>query len=135
MKNTVTFETAQRLKNAGFPQPMPEAGQVWYANDVNMRVSIVHVSGRAVNHVNQGYMLIYNTPIREFKTDCVFAPTATDILAQMPDGYSLVKFSGNLFVCTNDQLRIVAEFKYVLSDNPAEAAALAWLKLNEKNPG
>ena len=132
MKNIVTFETAKRLKEAGFPQPMPEAGQVWYANDVNMRVSIVHVGGRAVNHVNQGYMLIYNTPIREFKTDCVFAPTATDILREMP---------GTILVLENygSQGKAWELWKNggLISElgDPAEAAALAWLKLNEKNPG
>jgi hypothetical protein len=30
MKNVVSFETAKRLKNAGFPQPNYEFGQVWY---------------------------------------------------------------------------------------------------------
>ena len=30
MKDIVSFETAKQLKEAGFPQPMPEAGQFWY---------------------------------------------------------------------------------------------------------
>lgn len=30
MKNVVTFEAARALKEAGFPQPEPEAGQAWY---------------------------------------------------------------------------------------------------------
>ena len=30
--NTVSFETAKRLKEAGFPQPDPEFGQFWYHN-------------------------------------------------------------------------------------------------------
>lgn len=27
----VSFETAKKLKEAGFPQPSPEFGQMWYA--------------------------------------------------------------------------------------------------------
>ena len=33
MKDIVSFDTAKRLKEAGFPQPAPAPGQFWYNSE------------------------------------------------------------------------------------------------------
>lgn len=77
MKNVAIFETAVRLKEAGFPQPMPGAGQFWYNETGIAGVLISSVEWRGFDGdaetVLDGYF------IRDF----VFAPTATDVLEQL----------------------------------------------------
>lgn len=76
---------------------------------------------------------VVNKEIRLFP-DCVFAPTATDILRELPyhyhigldEGFMIKEFlwfgdAGYEFNAKSDSL-----------ENPAEAAAGAWLKLNDK---
>ncbi len=128
MKNIVRFETAKRLKEAGFPQPEPERGQVWYTE---YRKTYIILSGDKTIHghiESWGVMEVINI-LRIYGR--AFAPTATDILLQMPDGYGLFKFSGNLFVCTDSQV-LKVDNPYVISDNPAEAAAAAWLEIQKQ---
>jgi len=102
--NTVTFETAKRLKEAGFPQPEPEFGQVWYSPNGAIRVI---------------YIKTY---------DLVFAPSATDILKEIP-------FFGSLsfeVYETRFEFRVWEGLKLIAkNENPHEAAALAWLSIQE----
>ncbi|GAB4486619.1 MAG: hypothetical protein OHK0019_00600 [Saprospiraceae bacterium] len=107
MKNIVTFETARRLKEAGFPQPgmayftcffYDENGEMWRPGHLTLNPDI-------------------------------FAPTATDILEQLPSKWSLRHYDLEgepVFSCAEKDADIY------MNPNPAEAAALAWLAINEK---
>lgn len=97
MFNYVTFETAKKLKEAGFPQPEPfPVGQVWYC-------------------------LVYGTwfPLPQMRgSNSIYAPTATELLL---DGWSLVRERID-YCAAKDGVRFT---EWVTS--PAEAAASAWL--------
>lgn len=113
MKNIVSFDTAKRLKEAGFPQP---------------------------EYIDAGFCYDHNgelTYIRECSFPpggaygLTFAPTATDILEQLSDNMGL-----HYMVGLNDWRRswqciCFSIFdhpeKYWFADGPAEAAALAFL--------
>lgn len=129
MKNHTTYETARALKEAGFPQPEPEFGQVWYDND-----------GYAFICLDDGYMV--SSPGTVFCPgdlgDMFYAATVTDILREielyfqrMP-GYSveisLTPLIGE-FVC-----RVFEDLPFdgmkpiqCFDVNPAEACASAYL--------
>ena len=141
MKNTVSFETARRLKEAGFPQPEPEAGQFWYIDKLGILGEkyppyIVNFAG-----VYDIYFSSVGVPYSErahvgnrlkkemFKQAGIFAPTATDILMELPSKWSLRHYDLEgepVFSCAargND---------LYMNANPAEAAAFVWLAINEK---
>lgn len=122
MKDIVTFETAVRLKEAGFPQPTPEAGQWWY--NPNGILFVVYLAHETVELHEMGRR---NTSVGHYWEDWTFAPTATDILRETPE-YFLWKYK------TKDMwgLSLSVWYDYVQKSNPAEAAAEAWLKLNTK---
>jgi len=106
MKNIVTFETAQRLKEAGFPQPNWSFGQYWYNK--------------------HSALFPFTNDIRNAAKTWFFAPTATDILAQIT-GHSLtfsIESGWHCFFISRNGV-IYSDFQ---SDNPAEAAAAAWLQ-------
>ncbi len=129
MKNIVSFETARRLKEAGFPQPEPEVGQVWVEPEgIAYVIALIRDTefwGRYMNHVDR----IDECDISEIKNDA-FCPTATDILLDMPDGYRLTRVNRGMFLCTEEEPLLGTDGCKV---NPAEAAALAWFKLHETN--
>lgn len=130
MSQTVTFETAKRLKEAGFPQPEFAVGQYWY--DIDGEAFWVkcdaspHIHGEWVGDDHSGFVEIPHG-------EEVFAPTATDIIREFErlqkskwirlgmsrDGYEcyLYAFGG-----------IRDSFCH---ENPAEACAEAWLKHKE----
>lgn len=82
--NTVTFETAIALKDAGFPQPERAPGQFWYNQKGLLHVVFIEGGegrcflsvddGDAWPCVDEGY---------------IFAPQAHDILEQLPEGWIL----------------------------------------------
>ncbi len=82
MKNITTFETARALKEVGFPQPEPEAGQVWYDKD----------GERFVCLSSTGYMVavdggdVFQAPDM---SGLIYAATATDILRELDEEYTL----------------------------------------------
>ena len=125
MKNTVSFETAKRLFETGFPQPETvQEGQFWYSCIVRK------TRERELRYINQ-FDRTGILPTEFFACYPYFAPTATDILAQLGDNY-------NLTICSQffrvEQMKADEYFviNYWQSDNPAEAAALAWLEIHEK---
>lgn len=129
MNNIVSFETAKRLKEAGFPQPEFAKLQLWY-NERNI------VSIAWANHGNNFDIIQVATPIRVsrdwFYQNMVFAPSATDILLFMPDDTMLYRANLNMFLCWTRKDRLPMIGDGICMDNPAEACAIAWLKFNEK---
>lgn len=122
MQNHVTFETSLRLKEAGFPQPTPEAGQFWWFvryPDGTARKEVICV-------VIKGAMKPMDGDNLEGKQEFVFAPTSADILRELPVGFCIVNFG---------KFGFGAEFEkheYIRDQNPAEAAAQAFLNLKAK---
>lgn len=127
MKNVVTFETALRLKEAGFPQPNFATGQFWY-NDLG---ALSFVGRKELNEKTGKHDYFYCTSVESGRTDffqpiandAFFAPTAIEILQGLQ--YADLTFRDGKF-------RVVFEHVMNRHDNPAEAAALAWLAVHEK---
>lgn len=110
----VGFETAKRLKEAGFVINKVSGDQFWY----NIKVP----KAKARTDVYR-----IHPPNR------LFAPTAIDILEQLPVG-TIIERTESGFISgipafwgdTLDGYMAQAEH-----DNPAEAVAVVWLHLNE----
>ena len=112
MKNTVSFETAKRLKAAGFPQPETvQEGQFWYSCIVRK------TRERELRYINQ-FDRTGILPTEFFACYPYFAPTATDILAAL--------FPAEI------QFQISAMQVLQMALDP-ESAAAAWLEIHEKN--
>ena len=100
----VTFDTAKRLKEAGFPQMEPEFGQVWY--DTNEMPCLIF-EGDSMKNVwtaCPGRDYGQRVHVGTLKRNYTFAPTATDILRELPESFYLHKhiLNGSLFWgCTN----------------------------------
>lgn len=114
---TVTFETAKKLKEAGFEQPNP-VGDYWYIEHSTK-------DGGPPFSIARGEFLVHNP---DYMKDAIYAPTATELL---PLGYCLQKQDGywaasNIFVVDGND---IINFN---DPNPAEAAAQAWLFVNKK---
>ena len=115
----VSFETAKRLKEAGFPQPQTFFGQIWHLR-YNQRYVLIGT--------NEGHIAEHQ--------DRVFAPSATDILNHLRGNYRL---SCSNFGWWCDRVEewpdLAHEFRIVAcynDENPAEACAAAWLFVHEK---
>lgn len=114
----VTFETAARLKEAGFPQPKKfTVGEFWF-----MRVTpkleyeeilVVHTFRAELERQLPGITSERWAP----DPDDVFAPTATDLLRQLPDYWFVA-------VSTTDPHGL-----YQTCIDPEELAA-AWLTIH-----
>lgn len=83
MSNIITFETAVKLKEAGFHQPAPQVGHIWYGliggySEINMIVSIKDKNVFIDIHGNQHLQEAFD----KFGT---YAPTVGDLLKEMPD--------------------------------------------------
>jgi hypothetical protein len=128
MKDIVTFETAKRLKEAGFPQPEQRIWQVWY-NAFGHGCLIVWAehSTKRFAVFNMAENVRIDLPSFDLYT---FAPTATDILEQEEmSNCSLYRHFSKW--CVKNQFHFM-EFDLYENDNPAEAAAAAWLQIHEK---
>lgn len=144
MNNHTTPETSARLKSAGFPQPAPEFGQIWYGKNPvysNEKDTLVIVGadhgelydGGRINVIFSGGTC-EDFSLASFKKRFVYCPTATDILRELGVGFAIWFTSatdGNW--TTHSYFDITENGECMeLHTNPAEAAALAWLSLNEK---
>ena len=112
--SNANYQTSLRLKNAGFPQPQPEAGQMWW---------IVHFVGFNAEYWKL-VLLEYGKGVSE---NAILAPDAEYIAALLPEGCRLEIWEGR-HSCKCETLETVIVTQ---ADNFAEAAALAWLALNE----
>lgn len=138
MKDVVDFETAKRLRDAGFPQPgypIPDPvdvmGRVMYDADGDKFMCFWQEE--------DGGGVISLTPFMNNKQDCknplVFAPTATDILRELPED-NYIGFESGHFVIKEFMWFGDAGYEFTdvvpPCDNPAEGLAKRWLRLNEK---
>ena len=122
--NFVSYETAVRLKEAGFPQPKPMFYQLWYSPNGESEIRLPYY----ISPLFGGASMIYNS---------VFAPTAPDILRELGSSFSMFfreedkvfePERESVFIVTCDSLFV----KPNIHENPAEAAALAWFEANGK---
>lgn len=132
MKDIVTFETAVRLRDAGFPQPTPEFGQKWYNPDYGLFVvGFIDAPYAHATIFYDSVSCVFRKNIPNF-SGCAFAPTATDILRELRDG-SNIGIMGKRFLCYSPDFEHGIDHPGTpINDNPAEAVAEAWLKLNPK---
>jgi hypothetical protein len=134
MNDHCAYDTAKRLEQAGFPKPEIQFGQVWYDG-------LQPGEWGVITGINRGFAFAFNSCLggyeRVFKLDerFTFAPTATDILKELPGWHILFSnFSlpngeqKKMWRCACDDERL-DEFYH---ENPAEATAKAYLAINEK---
>ncbi len=127
-KNAVSYQTGLKLKEAGFPQPLPEWGQTW---------GFIRFPEGTARHEKTGIVLPYRSDRKllflgdgeyeEIKpSEQVFCPTVEYILILLGSEYSL-SFNGRWFVTANYPNG--SGFYLSPEDpNPAEVAAEAWLR-------
>jgi len=123
MKNVVTPETARKLKEAGFKQPSYSMCQIWY--DPNGMKWIRMMPSYWTNPENG-----FTVDNANFKL-AAFAPTATDILQYLSgDSMAYVEEDKEWFVFV--ECAETGDLSGRTHENPAEAAALAWLEKHAK---
>ena len=134
MNNIVSFETTKLLRENGFPQPKPETGQYWYNES-----GALSFIGRRETNESGGDDLFYCTSVQSGRTDlfvpklddAFFAPTPTDILRELP-GHNLAFATENGWHCFFEGIDGVIYSQSNHKDNPAEAAALAYLEMKQQ---
>lgn len=126
----VSFETAQKLNEAGFPQPEPESGQFWHKYNKETVVILdvySNYEGRQIEFVSLFGTEIYRQKdMKAFR----FAPSSSDILRELND-YCLFKDTNTCggFVCY--ELGKMP-YGYHCHENPADAAASTWLSIHSQ---
>ncbi len=144
MTNTVAPETGRKLAAAGFPQPSPAPGQWWTDGE-----SLVFIFQAWIDE-GHNYFVVAQTvagcrPIiddyfdaRDFR-GLVYLPTVGDILNDLGGKYFLCAEDYGFDILIEIDARINEGEKFVTysiktefstNDNPAEAAALAWISSN-----
>jgi hypothetical protein len=104
MTDVVSFETAQRLKDAGFPQPEKTGRTLWYDNSGYIIVISTGASGCQPGQIlamspDDGISFL---TVETEMTDWTFAPSAMDILRHL-FGWQICRLarSGFLFFFKN----------------------------------
>lgn len=122
MKNIVSFETAKKLEIAGFERPMPKIGQFWYIANGELRLVAGSRDGEFI--VNGSFdgrwrELVFDVTFENW----IYAPTATDLLEQLPD-CKMWNYKGFWYFENQKSLFITNVF---VNENAAEAVAEAFL--------
>lgn len=126
MTNHVTPQTATRLREQGFPQPVPAPGQVWYtANDTPFVI--------AHDYDGSNFLLVWlddesglGEVTKSALLSCTYAPTAPDILRELGEEWVL-STADRQWHCDNTyKQRLFAKSLVFSNNNPAEACAMAW---------
>ena len=144
MTNTVTPETGSLLAAAGFPQPAPEPGQWWADGESLVFIFQAWIDGKhdffVVSQTVAGGRPIIDDYFdsRDFR-GLVYLPTVGDILRELQKDcrrgfwWALAApMEDNLWGCGNYE-RNEGRNMETLHEHPAEAAALAYLSVHEKN--
>jgi hypothetical protein len=105
MRDYTTFETSLRLREAGFPQPEKEFGQVWYRVKNGEPVLV----GQGLFHFDKTY------------EDLVFAPRITDLFLDIEKGSSEASYRN-----TRPWKFIEKAFDYYLTANAAGGFEVRW---------
>ena len=113
----VSFETAKALKAAGFPQPETvERGQHWY--------SCGFKSFTITDDFKTGI-----APEKWFACYPYFAPTAIDILKEIPGCHLVYRKEGEMWQVASMALDMhYGALEYSKDANPHEAAAKAYFE-------
>jgi len=130
----VTFETAKRLKDAGFPNPEPYMMRLFFHQNGREWLILLQ-DNRCLCGANGRTEKVMKYKKEHIELYCYFAATATDILKELTsddffwsvfyDPY-IEKFYTHK---TNNRGNTVSLTSH---KNPAEAAAQAWLSIHEK---
>jgi len=115
------------LKAAGFPQPIPEFGQIW-ANETEQRFIINYKSGE------RKYSVYFAAAIggRTVSIDaCAYCPTVLNLLQDLP-GWNINYEPGELSWFAHGHTE-ESFFKYQNNKNAADLLAEIWLdKMKDK---
>jgi hypothetical protein len=142
MSSILSYETAKRLKEAGFPQPDLSVGQLWYAEAVYKGGNLEHNPlCIAVETYGDSAIVLRRLTCEHHAPDYggrneFFCPTATDILKELGRdkiGGFAGKTPESLFYVGTVTSGNVVYWTHFCEANPAEAAALAWLSIHEKS--
>jgi len=127
MNICVDFPTALELKEAGFEQPKPEAGQFWYLGSQLCMVCLIDLGVR-VELQGVGESEKYYPGIQQLQAIGLFAPTALEIIAEMPFGTHIVKNEKD-WSCWFKITEMQPDFRHDPCPHKAAAKAfLAWKK-------
>jgi len=126
MTHITTADTARRLKQAGFPQPEFEFGQMWYIGNA------LHMYQNGIDHGDIGIscemlkMDANNLVVRVFSStaNINYAPTATEIMQDITEYPVELRYSKKL---KGFYIELIESF----DPNPAECAAAMWLHLKK----
>lgn len=122
MQDYVTFETAVKLKEAGFPQPEIRFSQMFYVAFID-----IEEIGRYVY-----ITCVWDSDSPCLATNPIFAPRATDIMLHLPNLFQLASMNDGGMWAVLPPAHMEDEVLDEYSTNAAEAAAQMWLKLNQK---
>jgi hypothetical protein len=126
MNNFVSYDTALRLRAAGFPQPEVARGVVYrsergiYAFDRGAKHSACHYLYALDHH---GWV---SCPVEHFEETFCFAPGPAEILRELGPDYQC-GVQGTYYWCGRMPSRYAS-----VEENLAEACAAQWLKVHEK---
>lgn len=144
MHKSTTFETSKRLKETGFPQPEPEAGQWWWieiGTDGTVPPALVQIIPDQIEKVRRVEIHTEGVSIlSSFKSfyghnpnGYYFAPDATEIIRQCqsaPGKYPILMQGPECWECY-PCLEDCTRFEPVgQSLNPHEAASGLWFFYN-----
>lgn len=117
--NTASFDTAQMLKAAGFPQDYENKHCLHWWESGYSGSKFVATDSEIESYRSKRYA----DETHDFVKLCA-APTAQEIADQLPGIVTISRYAGRIWE---------AEFKrsYVKGDTIAEAFALLWLQLDE----
>jgi len=121
-----TFETALKLRDAGFPQPEFSDGQRWYNKALNLKniISIIENYGGYIFSCDRSGN--FYGPVELGKMPLVFAPTVQDILEQIPSFKLTFNWSYGLWDC-----RRFGHWDCQENESAVEACAAAWFDQKE----
>lgn len=133
----VTFKTAKRLKEAGFPQPAPAFGQFWF-DEKGALFFVVDAFDEIPIPLDGAWLIekggdVIHVERVVFGSSLAYAPSATDILRKLP-GHSIGRYNTSKSAWDSPEMAWICvspKQKELIHDTPAEAAALAWLSIKK----
>ena len=131
MQHFVSQNTAIALREAGFPQPEPEFGQIFFS--ACYTGPFVYLRKGCGDILELKSLRGVETWEKSGSSDLLFAPTATDILKELGERYVLWYDNSPRVLkwyCVKVATTINQTIDPYMHEKPAEAAAAAWLAYN-----